>query len=212
MEKPIIIFGAKGIAHPALEIFNSHDAVVYGFLDDDASLHQKEINNVAILGKLEDDGFLKLIGKKCEAFVAVDDPKYRETIVKLLNERRKTQPVNALHRLAYISTDAGIGHGNFINAKVTIGAGAEIGNHCILHTNATIEHQAKLGDFVQVGAGAVVNSGVTIENGVFIGSGVTIVSGVKIGKNARIGAGSVVIADIEANQTVFGNPAQVIDK
>ncbi|AEL25761.1 acetyltransferase [Cyclobacterium marinum] len=212
MEKPIIIFGAKGIAHPALEIFNSHDAVVYGFLDDDASLHQKEINNVAILGKLEDDGFLKLIGKKCEAFVAVDDPKYRESLVKLLNERRKVQPVNALHRLAYISTDAGIGHGNFINAKVTIGAGAEIGNHCILHTNATIEHQAKIGDFVQVGAGAVINSGVTIENGVFIGSGVTIVSGVKIGKNARIGAGSVVIADIEAKQTVFGNPAQVIDK
>lgn len=58
----------------------------------------------------------------------------------------------------------------------------------------------------------MINSGVTIENGVFIGSGVTIVSGVKIGKNARIGAGSVVIADIEAKQTVFGNPAQVIDK
>ncbi|EPR65820.1 acetyltransferase [Cyclobacterium qasimii] len=212
MEKPIIIFGAKGIAHPALEIFNSHDIVVYGFLDDDATLHQKEINNISILGKLEDDGFLKLIGSKCDAFVAVDDPKYRETLVKLLNKRRKVQPVNALHRLSYISTDAGIGHGNFINAKVTIGAGAEIGNHCILHTNATIEHQATLGDFVQVGAGAVINSNVAVENGVFIGSGVTVVSGVKIGKNARIGAGSVVIADVEENQTVFGNPAQVIKK
>lgn len=212
MEKPIIIFGAKGIAHPALEIFNSHDVVVYGFLDDDATLHQKEINNISILGKLEDDGFLKLIGQKCDAFVAVDDPKYRETLVKLLNTRRKVQPVNAIHRLSYISTDAGIGHGNFINAKVTIGAGAEIGNHCILHTNATIEHQAKLEDFVQVGAGAVINSNVTIEKGAFIGSGVTIVAGVTIGKNARVGAGSVVIADVAAKQTVFGNPAQAIEK
>ncbi|SHN24455.1 sugar O-acyltransferase, sialic acid O-acetyltransferase NeuD family [Cyclobacterium lianum] len=211
MDKPIIIFGARGIAHPALEIFNSHELVVYGFLDEDESLHRKEINNISILGGPEDDGFLKLIGKKCEAFVAIDDAKYREALVTMLNEKRKVQPVNALHRLAYLSTDAAIGHGNFINAKVTIGAGAEIGNHCILHTNASIEHQAKLGDFVQVGAGAVVNSGVTIEKGAFIGSGVTLVAGIKIGKNARIGAGSVVIADVEANQTVFGNPAKEIE-
>jgi len=212
MEKPIIIFGAKGIAHPALEIFNSHDLVVFGFLDEDESLHKKEINNIVILGGPEDEGFLKLIGKKCEAFVAVDDARYRESVVKMLNEKRKVQPVNALHRMAYISTDAAIGHGNFINAKVTIGAGADIGNHCILHTNVTIEHQVSLGDFVQVGAGAVVNSGVTIENGAFLGSGVTVVAGIKIGKNARIGAGSVVIADVAANQTVFGNPAKAIEK
>lgn len=212
MEKPIIIFGAKGIAHPALEIFNSHDLVVYGFLDEDESLHKKEINNVAILGNPEDDGFLKLIGKKCEAFVAVDDARYRASLVKMLNEKRKVQPVNALHRLSYISTDATIGHGNFINAKVSIGAGANMGSHCILHTNATIEHQATIGDFVQIGAGTVVNSGTTIGNGVFLGSGVTVVAGVSIGKNARIGAGSVVIADVEANQTVFGNPAQVVEK
>lgn len=212
MEKPIIIFGAKGIAHPALEIFNSHDLVVYGFLDEDKQLHQKEINNIAVLGDPEDDGFLKLIGKKCEAFVAIDDAKYRKSIVKLLNERRKAQPVNALHKLSYISTDAGIGHGNFINAKVTIGAGAEVGNHCIFHTNVTIEHKVEIGDFVQVGAGTVINSDVKIEEGVFLGSGVTVVSGIKIGKNARIGAGSVVISDVEANQTLFGNPAQVIEK
>ncbi len=212
MEKPIIIFGAKGIAHPALEIFNSHDLVVYGFLDEDKQMHQKEINNIAILGDPEDDGFLKLIGKKCEAFVAIDDAKYRKSIVKLLNERRKVQPVNALHKLSYISTDAGIGHGNFINAKVTIGAGAEVGNHCIFHTNVTIEHKVEIGDFVQVGAGTVINSDVKIEEGVFLGSGVTVVSGIKIGKNARIGAGSVVISDVEANQTLFGNPAQVIEK
>ncbi|SEJ29133.1 sugar O-acyltransferase, sialic acid O-acetyltransferase NeuD family [Cyclobacterium xiamenense] len=212
MEKPIIIFGAKGIAHPALEIFNSHDLVVYGFLDEDERLQKTEINNVAVLGGPEDEGFLKLIGKKCEAFVAIDDARYRASIVKLLNERRKVQPVNALHRLSYISTDAAIGHGNFINAKVTIGAGASIGNHCIVHTNASIEHNTRVGDFVQIGAGAVVNAGATIGDGTFLGSGVIIVSGVSVGKNARIGAGSVVIADVEANQTVFGNPAQVIEK
>src|SRR5690606_10625579 len=180
--------------------------------DEDKDLHGKEINNVSVLGHTEDDGFLKLIGQKCEAFVAVDDNSYREFLVKLLNERGKTQPVNAIHETAYIATDAAISHGNFINAKVSIGAASSVGQHGIFHTNCSIEHQVEIGDFVQIGAGSVINSGVKIEDAAFIGSGVTIVSGVKVGKNARIGAGSVVIADVPANTTVFGNPAAPIKK
>lgn len=207
MENPVIILGAKGIAHPALEIFNSNQVIVYGLLDEDEALYGKEINNVPILGHTEDDGFLKLIGKKTEAFVAVDDSKYRKFLVEMLHERRKVQPVNAIHQRAYISTDAEIGHGNFINAQVTVGAGAKVGNHCIFHTGAIIDHQAKIEDFVQIGAGSIISAEVTIEEGAFIGSGVTIVAGVTIGKGARVGAGSVVISSVGKNETVFGNPA-----
>jgi sugar O-acyltransferase (sialic acid O-acetyltransferase NeuD family) len=210
MEKPVIIFGAKGIARPALEIFNSNEVVVYGFLDEDEKLHGSEINVVSVLGNPEDDGFLKLIGQKCEAFVAIDDNKYRQFIVKMLNDRRKTQPINAIHNSAYISTDAEIGHGNFINAKVNIGTAAKIGSHGIFHTGATIDHQAVLEDFVQVGAGSIINSGVKIGKGAFIGSGAVVISGVTIGKNARVGAGSVVISDVAEDETVFGNPAASI--
>ena len=212
MEKPVIILGAKGVAIPALEIFNSNKVDVYGFLDDDKELHGKDINNVTVLGHTEDDGFLKLIGKKCEAFVAVDDNAYRKSLVKVLNERRKVQPINAIHGTAYISTDATLGHGNFINAKVVLGAGATLGHHGIFHTNCSIEQQVTIGDFVQIGTGSAINSGAQIGNGAFIGSGVTVVSGVKIGKNARVGAGSVVIADIPDNDTVFGNPAASVKK
>ena len=207
MDKPVIILGAKGIAHPALEIFNSNQVIVYGFLEEDASLHQTEINNVPVLGHTEDEGFLKLIGKKTEAFVAVDDSKYRKFLVDMLLETRKVQPVNAIHQRAYISTDAALGHGNFFNAQVTVGAGAEVGSHCIFHTGVIIDHKVKIQDFVQIGAGSIINAEVTIEEGAFIGSGVTVVSGVTIGKGARVGAGSVVIASVGKNETVFGNPA-----
>lgn len=207
MDKPVIILGAKGIAHPALEIFNSNQVIVYGFLDEDQSLHGTEINTVPVLGNTEDEGFLKLVGKKTEAFVAVDDTKYRKFLVEMLHDVRKVQPVNAVHQRAYISTDASIGHGNFINANVTIGTGAEVGSHCILHTGAIIDHKVKIADFVQIGAGSIINAEVTIEEGAFIGSGVTVVGGVTIGKGARVGAGSVVIASVGKNETVFGNPA-----
>ncbi|HSF55822.1 MAG TPA: acetyltransferase [Algoriphagus sp.] len=210
MEKPVIILGAKGIAHPALEIFNSNQVIVYGFLDEDQSLYGTEINNIPILGNTEDEGFLKLIGKKTEAFVAVDDTKYRKFLVDMLIEVRKVQPVNAIHDRAYISTDASLGHGNFINANVTIGAAAKVGSHCIFHSGAIIDHKAVVGDFVQIGAGSIVNAEATIEEGAFIGSGVTIVAGVTVGKGARVGAGSVVISSVGKNETVFGNPAAKI--
>lgn len=207
MEKPVIILGAKGIAHPALEIFNSNKVIVFGFLDEDQSLYGTEINNVPVLGNTEDEGFLKLIGKKTEAFVAVDDVKYRKFLVEMLLENRKVQPVNAIHERAYVSTDAALGHGNFINASVTIGAAAKVGSHCIFHTGAIIDHKAVIGDFVQIGAGSIINAEATVEEGAFIGSGVTVVGGVTIGKGARVGAGSVVIASVGKNETVFGNPA-----
>jgi sugar O-acyltransferase (sialic acid O-acetyltransferase NeuD family) len=212
MDKPVIIFGAKGIAHPALEIFNSNKVIVYGLLDEDEKLHGSEINVVSVLGHPEDDGYLKLIGKKCEAFVAVDDNKYRQFLVKMLNEKRKVQPINALHERSYISTDAILGHGNFVNAQVQVGAGAKVGNHCIFHSGAIIEHQVEVGDFVQIGAGTIINSNAVIKEGAFIGSGVIVVSGITIGKDARVGAGSVVIADVKNGETVFGNPAAPIKK
>ena len=210
MENPVIVFGVNAIGRGAKEIFESNGNVVYGFLDDNKAVHGKEIDNVVILGSTDDDGFLKLIGKKCEAFVASDDNKIRKSLVKMLQEVRHVQPVNAIHKSSIIPASVFIGHGNMVDMGVMIGAGAKIGNHCLLHAGVTIGVESSIGDFVQVGSGTCINAGVVIEDEVFIGSGVTIVSGVQIGKGARVGAGSVVIASVKAGETVFGNPAQVV--
>lgn len=210
MDNPVIIFGASEMGRAALEIFESNGVVVYGFLDDDATKHGQELSGISVLGNTDDDGFLKLIGKKCEGFIAVDDRQLRKGLVKLMLDRRKKMPVNAVHRNAEIATSAHIGHGNFVNNGVVIGANAKVGNHCLLNTNSTVDFSVKLGDLVQVGAGSIVGNEAEIEDNVFIGSGVTIVPGIKIGKGARIGAGSVVIAEVKANTTVFGNPAKEV--
>ena len=210
MDNPVIIFGAGSLGKAALEIFKSNGVEIYCFLDDNKELHNTEIEGVTVLGSTDDDGFLKFIGKKCEAFVALDETKYRKGVIDMLKDRRKVVPVNAIHGNAIIPKSAHIGHGNFINANVVLGTAAKIGQHCILHTGAIVDHEAAIGDLVQVGSGSIINSGVKIDDKAFIGSGVTIVSGVTIGKNARIGAGSVVINDIEAGATVFGNPAKEV--
>jgi sugar O-acyltransferase (sialic acid O-acetyltransferase NeuD family) len=210
--KPVIILGAKGLGKAALEIFKRNEVVIYGFLDDDTKLHNTEIDYVSVLGRPDDDGFLKFIGQKCDAFVANDDNRYRKSLVKMLNERRKVMPINAIHPQATLATSAEIGYGNFINQGASIGAFCKIGSHCLIHSGAIIDYDTQLADFVQVGSGSQINSGVVIEEGAFIGSGVTVVSGIKIGANARVGAGSVVIEDVKTGATVFGNPAKEMGK
>lgn len=210
MENPVMIFGANHLGRAAKEIFETNSIMVYGFLDDNKKLHNTEVDEVVVLGDTDDDGFLKLIGKKCEAFVAADDNKLRKSLVKMIQEVRHMQPVNAIHSKSVISEKAILGHGNFIDFNVYLAPGSKVGSHCILNTQTSIGVEASLGDFVQVGAGSSINAGVTIEDEVFIGSGVTIVSGVTVGKGARIGAGSVVIAPVKAGETVFGNPAKAI--
>lgn len=210
MENPVIIFGANYIGRAAKEIFEINGNVVYGFLDDNKSLHGKEIDGATVLGNTDDDGFLKLIGKKCEAFIAADDNRLKRNLVSMLNDVRHVQPVNAIHHHAWVSGQASIGHGNLIDANVQVGTGSTIGSHCLVQAGVILLPEVKLGDFVQIGAGSILNSGVVVEDGAFIGSGVVIVAGVTIGKGARVGAGSVVIGSVKAGETVFGNPAQTV--
>ncbi len=210
MENPVIIFGAGGLGAVALDIFKRNNVTVYCFLDDKEELHNTEIDDVAVLGATEDEGFTKLIGKKCEAFVALDELELRKNAVEMLHEVRKVMPVNAIHDQAVVSTMAVIGHGNLVAAGAIINARAEVGNHCLIHSRAVVEYDASMGDFVQIGAGSIIGAGASLEDNVFVGSGATIVAGVKVGKGARIGAGSVVVENVKAKETVFGNPAKKV--
>lgn len=210
MNKPIIILGAGSIGKSAMEAFTSNNMIVYGFLDDDTTLQGKEIGEVEVMGKLDDQSYLSVIGSECEAFVAMEEIEVRRSLVQMLIEDRKVMPVNAIHETAILATSSDIGHGNFIGAGVIIGSYSELKSHLIINPGAIINHDVKLGNYTQVGAGSVINSGVQVDDEVFIGSGVTIVSGIKVGAGARIGAGSVVIKNVDEGQTVFGNPAEPV--
>lgn len=207
MENPVIIFGAGATGRLALEIFNANQIDVYGFLDDDAKLHNQTFDDVPVLGATDDEGFLKLIGKKCEAFVATDDMVLRKSLTGYLLETRHIMPCNAVHPSAVIAKSAAISNGSLFGPQVVVNAGAKVGNHCLLHAGVVVDYEATLGDLVQVRAGAVIGNGAIIGAEAFIGQGAVIVPGITIGKGARVGAGSVVVQNVPDGQTVFGNPA-----
>jgi len=210
MENPVIIFGANYLGRQVKDILERNGNVIYCFLDDNKKIHNTVIDEITVLGSTDDETLLKLVGKKCDAVVAVDESRLRKSLVTMLQEERKVQPVNVISQSTILAASSAIGHGNYIDHYVTIAAGASIGSHCMLHAGCVIGGEVKVADYVQIGAGSIVNAGSEIEEGVFIGAGVTIVGGISIGKGARIGAGSVVIGPVKAGEILFGNPAQQI--
>jgi sugar O-acyltransferase (sialic acid O-acetyltransferase NeuD family) len=210
MENPVLIFGAKNLGKIALDIFKSNEVVVYGFLEDDEKLHKTEIKELSIFGNTEDENYLKLLGKQCEACIAIEDSKERKFTVDMLIKQYKIMPINAIHKQAFVENSAILGHGNMLGAFVKILTDAQIGNHCIIGAATIIDYGAKIADSVEIGTGCLIGSEVEIGENAFIGAGAVIISSIKIGKNARVGAGSVVIKSVKDGETVFGMPAQNI--
>ena len=208
----MLILGAGPLGQAALEIFQQNDMVVYGFLDDDTSLHSTTCQHVPILGSTDDATYLALLGKECGAYVALDTMAQRKHIAAALQAQYPLALVNAIHPRAQLASSATAGHGNLINAGATLGIHVSIGNHNTIHTHATLEQGATIDDHVEVGAGSVVGAGVTIHREAFIGPGATIIGGVEIGAGASVGAGAVVLASVPAGTAVLGNPAQPVQR
>ena len=208
-QKPVIIFGVNTVGKIAKEIFDQHGIITYCFLDDDEAIQNTEIGDVSVLGKTDDEEMIRLLGKECNSFVAIDEIALRKSLTEDLKIKEEV-PVNVIHQQAKVADSAHFEYGNFINAGATVNSFSKIGSHNHFHGNVLIDAEATVGNFTTIGAGAIINSGAIIEDEVFIGSGSIIVSGIKIGAGARVGAGSVVVNDVKAGSTVFGNPAKKV--
>ncbi len=123
-----------------------------------------------------------------------------------------------------------IGERTRIGTFVEVQRGAEIGAACKVQSHSFICDGVTIEDEVFIGHGvmfvndrrprATDESGdlqteadwellhTVVERRASIGSGATILGGVRIGREATVGAGAVVTKDVEAGETVAGNPAR----
>lgn len=195
-----------------------HGRVVLGQMLDDVACN-KEWQIAGFLDERKHllDGYNYDIGIVGDPITYV--PKADDRFVCALgaSEHRKTYAAPLLSKGAifiniltevYRGRNVKLGEGCFFERRVGIGPDSDIGDFVNIHSLAILGHDVKVGDYSDIGALSFIGGSVKIGAGVMVHPHSTILPGKVIGDGAIIGAGSVVISNVPAGVTVFGNPAK----
>lgn len=211
MPKPLVILGAGGFARETLDVVDAINAVsptwdMLGFIvDSQYGQPGTIINDRPILGDfswLEDHRDVHVV-------CGVGAPEARRQMILRLTHL-DVQYATLIHPSTIQTRWMKVGHGVVIASGSVLSNTIVLDHHVQLNPNCTIGHDVTIGAFTSIAPGAIISGNVDIEEGVYVGAGAKIIEKKHIGKWSVIGAGAVVIADVPANSTVVGVPAQVI--
>ncbi|MFH1360507.1 MAG: NeuD/PglB/VioB family sugar acetyltransferase [Candidatus Omnitrophota bacterium] len=215
MSKKLILFPFGGNAKEALGTIQDINKEkmewdVCGFLDDNPSHKEKELNGIKVLGgkeKLKDfpDAFVLAVPGNPENYF-----KRKEIIDSLKIDPSRFATI--IHPTVNISADAKIGYNTLLMPYVVVSCGVSIGNHCIVLPHTVLSHDSQIGDYTCIGSNVSVSGSVTIQSNCYIGSRTSIRDQITIGEKSLVGIGSNVIANLDKEVVAAGNPAKIIRK
>ena len=205
----LIIVGASGLGREVLQWTKDINKVnpawnILGFIDDNTDALDGIECDYGIIGTIRD-----WQPKENEHFVmAIAKPEWKAKISQFL-EAKGAQFVPIIHPTAIISDYTKIGKGIVVYPYAKINVNSIVGDFVTL-LGSTIGHDATVGDYTTICGTCNINGHAVIGNNVFIGSHAVVAPGKRVGDSSYVGNGSVVISNIKAGYTVFGNPAKRI--
>jgi sugar O-acyltransferase (sialic acid O-acetyltransferase NeuD family) len=206
--KNLLIIGARGYGR---EIYNlatqcteyKKDWIIKGFLDDKFDALDSFNYPVGIISDVEnyeicnDDLFICALG----------DVQAKKTYTEFILSKGG-QFTTLIHPTTIIHQNVKMGTGIIIFSNCGISNEVTVGDFVTFQSLATIGHDTIIGNWCHINAFCFLGGYVEIGDEVTLHTRATILPRVKVGKSAVIGAGSVVIKNVKAGTTVFGNPAK----
>lgn len=209
--KNLIIIGAGGFGREvyswACDMPECNKAwQIGGFIDDDLEAFKEYAYPVGVISSLSEyviqpnDIFICAIGK----------PQLKQVCIDLIKRKGANHFVNIIHPTAVVAKNVKLGVGVILCPMTVTNADAVLGNFVTINNHSNVGHNSEIGDYTQINGYCDITGGVTVGKNVFFGSSAAVLPGVKIGDNVIVGAGSIVVKNVEANSTIFGNPAKRI--
>ncbi len=205
--KGLVIWGCGGMAREINHLCEQRGDRVLGFLDERPDMKGQIIDEVEVLGDIEDIASLR---DDVHVFCAgVGDPKLKRKFAeKTLAAGFRVSPA-LLHPAIYLSHRSAVDDGAVLCEGVVITVNVRLGPHVIVNRNATIGHDVTIGEFSSISPGVNISGNVVIGNGCFVGAGASIGEKTQIGAGSVVAGGAFVKEDVPANCMVAGVPATV---
>ena len=140
---------------------------------------------------------------------AIGSSKVRRRVVSIL-EGKSASLTTFVHDRAMVGDNVQLGVGVVICPDVLLSSDIRVGDHVQINARCAIGHDVTIGEFATLSAGCNVTGNVSIGDMAFLATAVTVIPGKQIGHSAYVGAGSVVLKNVPADVTVFGNPSVIV--
>lgn len=209
--KHLIIIGAGGYGREVYSVAREsigygEDFNIKGYLDDNVKALQGFLNYPPIIDTIED-----YEPQQGDLFIcAIGNPTIKKHCVEVLLKKRATF-TTLIHKEAHISMNTQIGIGCIICRDAILSCDVSVGDFVTFQSYATIGHDAKIGNFCQFNSFSFMGGGAEVGNNTTMNVGAILHPYKKIGNNCVVGAGSVVIKNIKDGNTVYGNPAKILN-
>ncbi|WP_027383231.1 NeuD/PglB/VioB family sugar acetyltransferase [Epilithonimonas caeni] len=207
MKENCIIVGAGTYGQVYAEYLKDEYSIL-GFIDDDQTLHNVEVNGIKVLGDF--DFLLNNIDISTNVFIPIGNNKVRVQLLQKTIEKGFRIP-NFIHKTAKIHPSVEIGKGVYILPGTQIMPLTQIKDFVLISMGVNIAHHNIIDQGCFFSQGSNIGANIYFKSEVFCGIASTIMTGVKeVGKNSLIGAGAVVIRDVPDFAVVVGNPGKII--
>lgn len=210
-KKKVVIIGAGEYSRVILEILHKDDKISpAGFIDDNKSLHNREISGVKVLGGSEILQDLPGMGIS-HFIVSVGVPKVRASLFDLCLDSGMS-PIIAIHPGACISESAVIEDGSVIEAFAVIAVNCRVERGVFVTQNCSVSHDCILREFCHLAPGCNLGGSVIVGRGSLVGVGASVAPHLEIGDNVIITPGTSIDRSIHVGLVVEGVPGRIIGK
>lgn len=142
---------------------------------------------------------------------AIGSPDLRKAVVSAF-QKHSARFATFVHDRAVIGDNVELGTGVVVCPDVLLSSDIKVADQVHINVRCAIGHDVSIGEFATLSAGCNVTGNVAIGEMAFLATAVTIIPGKHIGPFSYVGAGSVVIKNVPADVTVFGNPSVIMGR